>query len=258
MGRSALNTKQRKRAASTDAGTKTTKKSRTDKAASAEKTSVRSGESAASSQEPPGALEPRCNGRKMTCRTEEEEIEETAAQKAAGVIVIDETSSSGAEDEVGSKGSSREPSPEEDSEAELGESTQFMIANLPLTCSLLERLADGWTSPIYAFYLPLPSIEYIDGRRCHAFHCAAKGCKQRIRRYLDKGDVSSTSNMRRHAKACWGAPAVTQADEMGDVTRARLSLAGEGLRDGDITIAFARQKGKVTYRHRAHTKAETR
>ncbi len=134
----------------------------------------------------------------------------------------------------------------------------MITLNFSLTRVHPERLADAWTSPVYAFYLPLPSIEYVDGCRCHAFHCAAKGCKQRIRRYLDKGDISSTSNMRCHAKSCWGEAAVAQADEMGDVTWVHLSLVGDGLRDGDITIAFARQKGKVTYRHRAHTKAETR
>jgi len=46
----------------------------------------------------------------------------------------------------------------------------------------------------------------------HVFECAAGKCKARngrdVRRFLDKGDAKSTSNMRKHAKGCWGEEAV--------------------------------------------------
>ncbi|KAG2739719.1 hypothetical protein P692DRAFT_201667723, partial [Suillus brevipes Sb2] len=66
------------------------------------------------------------------------------------------------------------------------------------------RLKKGWTSPIYAFFELMPSIEYTDGRHSHIFKCLAKGCKQCVQRFLDKGDAKSTSNMAKHVKSCWG------------------------------------------------------
>lgn len=56
----------------------------------------------------------------------------------------------------------------------------------------LERLQDEWSSPIYAFFRPVPDVGYKDGRRYHEFRCANKGCKKGIRRYLDKTDAKST------------------------------------------------------------------
>ena len=58
---------------------------------------------------------------------------------------------------------------------------------------------EGWTSYIYAFFDPVPEIEYVDNRRTHVFQCSACGCKQpRLRRFLDTKDRSSTSNMAGH------------------------------------------------------------
>ena len=69
--------------------------------------------------------------------------------------------------------------------------------------SNLERLTKEWRAPIYAFFHPIPTIVYEDGRRAHAFHCAATQCKHQsrgVRRFLDKGDAKSTGNMRKHAR----------------------------------------------------------
>ncbi|KAH9953764.1 hypothetical protein BC827DRAFT_1145505, partial [Russula dissimulans] len=41
------------------------------------------------------------------------------------------------------------------------------------------RLTKEWTSPIYAFFQPRPSIEFVNGRRCHEFRCTAPQCKGR-------------------------------------------------------------------------------
>lgn len=63
----------------------------------------------------------------------------------------------------------------------------------------------------------------MEGRRIHEFTCVAKTCKGRgkdariVRRYLDKKDGKSTSNLRRHAKQCWGDKTVRGADESGNI-----------------------------------------
>jgi hypothetical protein len=121
-----------------------------------------------------------------------------------------------------------------------------------------ECLRKKWTSPIYAFFEPTPDIEYVNGRRCHVFKCTGKSCKQKIRRFLDKGDAGSTSNLRKHALSCWGEPAVASITNLANVKDARESV--KGIREtGSITAAFERKgKGKVTYSHRQHTKTETK
>jgi hypothetical protein len=120
-----------------------------------------------------------------------------------------------------------------------------------------------WTSPIYVFFKTKPRIEYIDDRKAHVFQCASGRCKGRngrdVRRYQDKGDRNSTSNLRKHAKICWGEDAVASADSTCDVEAAREVLIKSGLRDRSITGEFERiGKGKVTFSTRQHTKTETR
>ncbi|KAG2085775.1 uncharacterized protein F5147DRAFT_748661 [Suillus discolor] len=109
-----------------------------------------------------------------------------------------------------------------------------------------------WSSPIYAFFEPTPAIEYHDKRRCHVFKCAAHGCKHHIRRYLDKKDAKSTGNMRKHVKSCWGEAALQAAMDLDGPIKTLLET-------GSIKTSFERKgKGKVTYSHRQHTRAETR
>jgi hypothetical protein len=129
-----------------------------------------------------------------------------------------------------------------------------------------ERLAKDWTSPVYAFFMPIPCIDHIDGQRVHVFECGARHCKrkgkngQQVRRYLDTGDATSTSNLHCHAKICWGEPVVESAGQAKDVYAAQDILAKrrDGP-DGSITAAFERVgKEKVTYSHQQHTKSESR
>ncbi len=115
-----------------------------------------------------------------------------------------------------------------------------------------------WNSPIYAFFEARPTIEYVEGRRTHVFKCLARGCGQKIRRYLDSKDRSSTGNLRRHARSCWGEETVDKACEAVNIEEARAHVVGSLLRNGTITASFKRKTGKVTYSHRPHTKAETR
>ncbi|KAG1854629.1 hypothetical protein F4604DRAFT_1932694 [Suillus subluteus] len=59
----------------------------------------------------------------------------------------------------------------------------------------LKRLMQEWVSLVYAFFHPTPNIVEIKGQRAHEFKCQAKGCKAKVRRFLDKGDARSTGNM---------------------------------------------------------------
>ena len=123
----------------------------------------------------------------------------------------------------------------------------------------LERLSKKWQSPIYAFYNPVPDIQYHDGRRCHVFKCSAVSCKYQCRRFLDKGDANSTGNLRKHVKSCWGADILRAAEDTGDVNVAREKVVSSIIETGSITASFERKgKGKVTYSNRQHTRTETR
>jgi hypothetical protein len=121
-------------------------------------------------------------------------------------------------------------------------------------------------SPIYAFFQQIPSIVSVDGRRVHEFKCAASNCKGRgknpriVQRYLDTSDRNSTGNLRKHARLCWGDKILGSADACGDLNSAREGLdKAKMLKDGSITAAFERKgKGKVTFSHRQHSKAQTR
>ena len=125
--------------------------------------------------------------------------------------------------------------------------------------SLTERMSRKWTSCVYAFFEATPTIEYVDGRKCHSFKCLAKGCRQKIRRYLGGNDAQSTGNMRRHAKSCWGEDTIRIADGARNVSEACTKIVRGILHNGSITAAFERKdKGKVLYSHRQHTKTETR
>ena len=100
----------------------------------------------------------------------------------------------------------------------------------------------------------------------HVFSCVAKSCKGKgkfsriVKRYIDKSDVSSTSNLRKHAKICWGDDVVKAADETKDLACAQAIVAKSGLENASITAMFERVKGKgaVTYSHKQHTKTETK
>lgn len=112
------------------------------------------------------------------------------------------------------------------------------------------------------FFKPVPSIQYIKKRKAHVFECAARQCLRRtrqVRRFLDKGDAKSTSNLRRHAKICWGSETVEAADDTQDIEAARVALRAVKTTNGSITAAFQQvAQGKAIYSHRQHTKNEAR
>lgn len=118
-------------------------------------------------------------------------------------------------------------------------------------------MSKEWVSPIYAFFEPFPAIGHENGQRYYEFRCVAKGCGKRIRRFLDKKDAKSTSNMCKHARTCWGEEVVKAADNAKSCDVARESIVNGILTNGSITASFERKgKGKITYSHRQHTKTE--
>lgn len=116
-----------------------------------------------------------------------------------------------------------------------------------------------WTSPIYAFYDPIPDIEYVGGRRAHGFKCAGHSCQYKCRRYLDGPDRASTGNLIKHVKLCWGDATYAAATECRNAKDARENIVKPFAATGTITASFERTgKGKVSYSHRQYTKTETK
>ena len=121
---------------------------------------------------------------------------------------------------------------------------------------------------MYGFFKPCPTIEVVDGCRCHEFQCATplcrgKGVRPRIvRRYLDKADLNSTSNMHKHVKNCWGDESVRKALKTKgalSIEEVHKSLGQAKLKDRSIMASFERKgKGSVTFSTRQHTYSETR
>jgi hypothetical protein len=149
----------------------------------------------------------------------------------------------------------------EDDDTELGECHVQLCTSLRTDPFMLAVwLSKDWDAPIYTFFKPTPAIEYIDHHKAHVFECAAHNCQGRsrfVRWYLDTGDVKSTSNLRRHAKGCWGEETMSAADDAQDAKSAREALGHNKKLDGSITAVFQRVgKGQVTYSHRQHTKIE--
>ena len=70
-----------------------------------------------------------------------------------------------------------------------------------------------------------------------------------MRRYLDTADKGSTSNMRKHARHCWGEDIVKKADDAKD--ELTLDNIREGLaatkngQDGSIVAFFDRDRKSV-------------
>jgi hypothetical protein len=150
----------------------------------------------------------------------------------------------------------------------VSESNKLIQNNPNNRVTSLERLSQTWNSPIYAFFEPRPKITVVKGRRSHEFICSAVVCKGNgsdrrvVRRFLDTADKGSTSNMRKHAKHCWGDDIIKKADEAKDeltIENIRKSLAEATIQDGSIVACFDRKgKAKVKYMTRQYTYEESR
>ena len=130
----------------------------------------------------------------------------------------------------------------------VSESNKLIQYHPKIESHILERLAQTWNSPIYAFFEPRPKISVVNGRRCHEFVCSAPVCKGNrserciVRRYLDTADKGSTSNMWKHARHCWGEDIVKKANDAKDELtlnniREGLAVAKNG-QDSSIITSF--------------------
>jgi hypothetical protein len=118
------------------------------------------------------------------------------------------------------------------------------------------RLMKGWRSPVYAFYEPVPRIVHIGGRRCHEFHCLARRCHHKHRRFRDTSYSSSTGTLVLHVKSCWGEDAWNAAKRCRNATDAREKVTKPLLKSG--AAGKRRGKGKVFHFRRVSAKAEIR
>lgn len=114
-----------------------------------------------------------------------------------------------------------------------------------------------WTSPVYAFYDPIPDVMYVDGCYAHVFQCATKSCSYKCCHFLDGPDHLSTSNLIKHVKSCWGNAAYKAAANCQHANDAHENTVKLLAKTGMIIAGFSwKGKGKVTYRHHQHTKME--
>src|SRR5882724_11896822 len=78
-------------------------------------------------------------------------------------------------------------------------------------------------------------------------------------RFLNTKDSTSTSNLRKHVKSCWGKDALEVGMAAGTAKDAHESVVKEIKGSGSITAAFKRKgKGKVTFSYCQHTKTEAK
>ncbi|KAF8266196.1 hypothetical protein EI94DRAFT_1586634 [Lactarius quietus] len=121
-------------------------------------------------------------------------------------------------------------------------------------------MSKKWDAPIYIFFKPSATIEYVGRWKAHVFECMATCCHCKTKfvwHFLYSSNTSLTSNLRQHARMCWGDDVVLAADKTGNVEIAHEVLSKQRHTDGSITSAFKWVgKGKVTYSQHAHTKME--
>ena len=117
-----------------------------------------------------------------------------------------------------------------------------------------------WVAPAYVFFKPSACVEYVKGHKAHVFECIAAHChcKSRyVRHFLYTRDTSLTSNLRRHAKICWGDEVIKAADATGNLHFACEALSKKKGLNGSITAAFEQiRKSNVTYSQCPYTKLE--
>src|SRR6202453_5486108 len=92
----------------------------------------------------------------------------------------------------------------------------------------IDWMSKKWDAPVYVFFKPSACVEYVEGRKAHVFECEATHCRCKskyVRRFLYTSDTSSTSNLHRHAKICWGDVVVGAADTTGNIETARKALS---------------------------------
>ena len=105
-----------------------------------------------------------------------------------------------------------------------GLSASCLILMVWLAHNVSERMMKDWNTPIYAFFEPLPKVIVKDGCRAHKFMCFARGCKAKVRHFLDTKDCHLTSNLHKHAKSCWGEEVIKAADDARNANEVRTKI----------------------------------
>ena len=91
---------------------------------------------------------------------------------------------------------------------------------------------------MYAFYQAVPDIKYVEGCHMHVFECVAKSCTYKCRHFLDGPDHSSTGNLIKHVKSCWGEAAYEAAMACKHAKDAHESVVKLLTKTGTITAAL--------------------
>ncbi|TFK58100.1 hypothetical protein BDN72DRAFT_749205, partial [Pluteus cervinus] len=120
-------------------------------------------------------------------------------------------------------------------------------------------IQERWTSIMYAFFDPDPTLEEEGGRKYVAFKCLGKNCRQIKRRYLDTSDSMLTGGLRKHVISCWGKEVLKRASAADDIAQARDKVIIPYRKSGTLTTAFAwKGKGKPTYSTRQLNRIQTK
>jgi hypothetical protein len=126
-----------------------------------------------------------------------------------------------------------------------------------------EKLKTRWRSFVYAFFEQTPVIRRVPNPtgsgtwRVLYFWCANKGkCSQGVQRFLDSGNKSSTGNLNKHAKNCWGVAAFEAGKTLGKAETLR-QVVNVVRETGKLTTAFDfKHLSKPTYSNIGHTREE--
>jgi hypothetical protein len=114
---------------------------------------------------------------------------------------------------------------------------------------------------VYTFYKILQIRHGAAKQQIIFFRCGNKRkCTHEIKRYLDKQDKSSTSNLNKHVRACWGEAAFNAGKELGTKEQAYKLVVKPMKTNGTLTLAFdVIAKGKKPLHSNInHSKPEVR
>ncbi|PBK85577.1 hypothetical protein ARMGADRAFT_941794, partial [Armillaria gallica] len=125
----------------------------------------------------------------------------------------------------------------------------------------LDKLIKLWKAAIYAFFGPLPDIEYnSDGHMYHSVRCL--NCPHKITCYPDTADAGSTGALWCHIWKCWGNEVLAAADAMKDLEKScdiiEKELMKQKLKNRLIVTMLKRFGSKIIlYSTHPHTKMES-
>ena len=129
--------------------------------------------------------------------------------------------------------------------------------------SMPEHLLKNANAPIYGLFAQ-PTARYKNKRPVVTFQCLK--CKTKLDRFLDTKDKTSSSNLRKHGKTCWGSDVIELLGRLERITPKESRKAARGyLTDQDITRFLPktdsggnRVTNIISYSHKQLTLPQTR